>query len=65
MAIKKLYLEKGYPDAEVSHQIVPSSDPSLWYSISTSRRGAGRFAEHQFLREHFDIRKDAEVSNEP
>ena len=29
MAIKKLYLEKGYPDAEVSHQIVPSSDPSL------------------------------------
>ncbi len=29
LAIKKLYLEKGYPEAEVVHEIVPSSDSSL------------------------------------
>ena len=29
VAIKKLYNEKGYPDAEVAHTAVPSDDPSL------------------------------------
>ncbi len=28
-AIKKLYTEKGYPDAAVSHETSPSDDPSL------------------------------------
>ena len=29
VAIKKLYNEKGYPDAEVAHEATPSEDPSL------------------------------------
>ncbi|MCE1196493.1 hypothetical protein LWX53_08360 [bacterium] len=29
VAIKKLYTEKGYPDAAVSHDTTPSDDPSL------------------------------------
>ena len=29
VAIKKLYIEKGYPDIAVSHETVPSEDPSL------------------------------------
>ncbi|MCX7026812.1 MAG: outer membrane protein assembly factor BamA [Spirochaetes bacterium] len=29
VAIKKLYNEKGYPDIEVTHEVLPSDDPSL------------------------------------
>lgn len=39
VAIKKLYNEKGYPDAEVVHEASPSDDPSLLVLTFTITEG--------------------------
>ncbi|HWR11624.1 MAG TPA: outer membrane protein assembly factor BamA [Rectinemataceae bacterium] len=40
VAVKKLYNEKGYPDAVVAHEVTPSADPSLLVLTYTMVEGA-------------------------